>query len=48
MGEGMIFGQMEIGRSLFQGIVKSMNSWPATFFEGQGKEGSREVLGKGV
>jgi len=48
MGAGMIFGQMVIGRSLFQGIVKSMNNWPAIFFDGRGKEESREVLGKGV
>ena len=48
MGAGMIFGQMEIGRSLFQGILKLMKYWPAIFFDGLRKEENREVLGKGV
>lgn len=48
MGAGMIFGQMEIGRNRFQGILKFMNYWPAIFFDGLGKEENREVLGKGV
>jgi len=48
MEAGMIFGQMETGRSPFQGITKLMNNWLAKYFDRREKEENREILRKGL